>query len=118
MTLSHYRKDTLGAEGADGEAHLEPGGHAHPSASEYIKIGAVLVVITTIEVALYYTEMGKTALLITMMPLSWAKFLLVVLWFMHLKFDNPFFRQLFFSGLFLAVIVFAVALATIGGKLV
>ena len=118
MTLSHYRKDALQAEGADGEAHLEPGGHAHPSPAEYIKIGAILVVVTTVEVALYYVGMSETVLVITMMPLSWLKFLLVVLWFMHLKFDNPFFRQLFFSGLGLAVIVFAIALATIGGKLV
>jgi caa(3)-type oxidase subunit IV len=70
------------------------------------------------KIALYYTEMNTTMLVITMMPLSWIKFALVVLWFMHLRFDNPFFRQLFFAGLALAVIVFGIALATIGGTLV
>jgi cytochrome c oxidase subunit 4 len=118
MTLAHYRKGATEAEAAEAEVHLEPGGHAHPGAAEYITIGVILAVVTSVEVALYYVDMSTTALLITMMPLSWIKFVLVVLWFMHLKFDSPLFRQLFFGGLALAIIVFAVALATIGGKLV
>jgi cytochrome c oxidase subunit 4 len=118
MTLAHYRKGQTDAEGAEGEVHLEPGGHAHPSAAEYLKIGAILVVVTSIEVALYYVGMSETALVAVMMPLSWLKFILVVLWFMHLRFDNPFFRQLFFAGLALAIVVFTVAMATLGGKLV
>jgi len=118
MTLAHYRKGTVEAEASEGEAHLEPGGHAHPGAAEYIKIGAILVVVTTLEVALYYVGMSETVLVITMMPLSWLKFILVVLWFMHLRFDNRLFRQLFFGGLALAVVVFTIAIATIGGKLV
>jgi len=119
MTLAHYRKgqtDAEGAEAADG--HLEPGAHAHPSAAAYLKIGAILVVVTSIEVALYYVGMSETVLVVTMMPLSWLKFILVVLWFMHLRFDNPFFRQLFFAGLALAIVIFTVAMATLGGKLV
>jgi caa(3)-type oxidase subunit IV len=118
MTLAHYRKGQIEAEGAEAEAHLEPGGHSHPGPAEYLKIGAILVVVTSIEVGLYYAGLGKTALLATMMPLSWLKFALVVLWFMHLRFVNPFFRQLFFAGLALAVVVFTIAMATIGGKLV
>ena len=117
MTLAQYRKGR-GEGAAEPETHLEAGGHAHPSAREYLQIGAILVVVTSVEVALYYAGLGKTALLITMMPLSFLKFTLVVLWFMHLKFDNPFFRNLFFSGLALAIVVFAVALATVEGKLV
>ncbi len=117
MTLAQYRKGK-GDEAAEAEGHLEAGVHAHPSAREYLKIGGILVVITSVEVALYYAGFGKTALLITMMPLSVLKFTLVVLWFMHLKFDNPFFRNLFFSGLALAIVVFAVAMATLGGKVV
>jgi cytochrome c oxidase subunit 4 len=118
MTLAHYRKGQIDTEEVVEETHLEPGGHAHPSAAEYVKIGAILVVVTSIEVALYYVVESETVLVATMMPLSWIKFLLVVLWFMHLRFDNPFFRALFFSGLALAIVVFAIAIATIGGKLV
>jgi caa(3)-type oxidase subunit IV len=118
MTLAHYRKGQIEAEGVEAEAHVEVGGHAHPGPAEYLKIGAILVVITSVEVGLYYAGLSETALVATMMPLSWLKFALVVLWFMHLRFDNPFFRQLFIGGLALAVVVFTVAMATIGGKLV
>jgi hypothetical protein len=41
-----------------------------------------------------------------------------VLWFMHLKFDDRLFSTMFVLGLLLAVSVFTVAIATLGGKLV
>ena len=40
------------------------------------------------------------------------KFFTVVLYFMHLRFDNELFRRLFYTGLFLAVVVYIVALLT------
>jgi len=53
-----------------------------------------------------------------LIALSILKFSLVVLWFMHLKFDNRLFSQLFVGGLLLALSVFVVAVATLHGKLV
>ena len=41
-----------------------------------------------------------------------AKFLTVVSYFMHLKFDNKLFSALFYTGLFLAVGVYCGALST------
>ena len=52
--------------------------------------------------------MMMTALLIMMT----TKFLIVVSYFMHLKFDNRLFSFLFYMGLILAVTVFVAALAT------
>ena len=40
------------------------------------------------------------------------KFVMVVSYFMHLKFDNPLFSWLFYAGLLLAVGVYVAALAT------
>jgi len=40
------------------------------------------------------------------------KFVTVVSLFMHLRFDNRLFSWLFYSGLFLAVIVYLIALLT------
>ena len=40
------------------------------------------------------------------------KFVTVVSLFMHLRFDNKIFSWLFYSGLFLAVFVYVVALLT------
>ena len=41
-----------------------------------------------------------------------VKFFTVVLYFMHLKYDNVLFKRLFYSGLFLALFVYIVALLT------
>jgi cytochrome c oxidase subunit 4 len=37
--------------------------------------------------------------------LSTAKFIMVVLFYMHLKFDSPVFSRVFFAPMFLAVLV-------------
>ena len=66
---------------------------------------------TAAEVTLSYIDVGPVflpALLILMV----AKFITVVSYFMHLKFDNKLFSFLFYLGLGLAVFVYAVALST------
>jgi cytochrome c oxidase subunit 4 len=117
MTLAQYRKGAPEPE-PHGEPAHEAGGHAHPSAMEYIKIGSVLAFITAVEVALYYIDMSHTLLVVLLIILSALKFSLVVLWFMHLRFDNKLFTQLFVGGMVLTFAIFMVALATVGGKLV
>jgi hypothetical protein len=57
-------------------------------------------------------------LVLALIVASTLKFLLVVLWFMHLKFDNSLFLQLFAGGMLLTFAIFSVALATVDGKLV
>ena len=64
------------------------------------------------------TDMGyvKVALVLAFMTallgLMVLKFWTVVSYFMHLKFDNPIFTKLFYSGLILAVLVYCAALLT------
>jgi len=43
---------------------------------------------------------------------SFVKFVMVALYFMHLKFDNRIFKRLFVLGLILAFVVFGIVLAT------
>jgi cytochrome c oxidase subunit 4 len=116
MTLAQYRKSA--PEPEHEEAEHEAGGHAHPSAVEYVRIGLVLVIITAIEVGLYYIDLDYTLLVILLIVASTMKFMLVVMWFMHLRFDNPLFTQLFAGGMLLTFAIFSVALATVDGKLV
>jgi len=118
MTLADYRK--IRPEDTESvEAGHEAGGHAHPGALEYVQIGVVLAVITAIEVGLYYiNDLSHTLLVVLLMALSALKFSLVVLWFMHLKFDNLLFSRLFVGGLLLALTIFVVALSTLHGQLV
>ena len=86
-------------------------GHDHPSAADYVRIALVLAVVTAMEVALYYVEVGPLFLpsLIVMMI---VKFALVVLWFMHLRFDKRIFANLFVTGLAIALFVFSIAIVT------
>ena len=88
-------------------------GHGQHGATDkqYIIIALILAAITAAEVTLTYIDVGWLFLpaLIIMMC---AKFLTVVSYFMHLKFDNKVFSFLFYMGLLLAVGVYAIALAT------
>ncbi len=116
MTLAELRKSR-------GEPELPPESHAqheakHPGPLEYAQIGSILAAITGIEVGIYYVDMAHGLLVALLMGLSLIKFSMVVLWFMHLKFDNRLFSSMFLLGLLLALAIFAVAMSTIGGHLV
>jgi cytochrome c oxidase subunit IV len=96
--------------------HVEPAEeqelYDHPTPRQYVMIAVVLAVITAFEVAIYYIEAARGFLVPLLIFFAFLKFLLVVLWFMHLRFDSRLFRRLFVTGLVLAFIVFAVVLAT------
>jgi cytochrome c oxidase subunit 4 len=89
-------------------------GATHPSPLDYIKIAAVLAIITIAEVAVYYIESLRSLLVPLLLIMSVVKFFLVAMWFMHLRFDSRLFRRLFVLGIVLALIVYGVAFATIG----
>jgi cytochrome c oxidase subunit IV len=86
-------------------------GHAHKPNSFYIKVAVSLAIVTGVEVALYYLNIGKWFMPI-LLVLMVIKFVTVVSLFMHLRFDNKIFSWLFYSGLFLAVFVYLAALLT------
>jgi cytochrome c oxidase subunit IV len=94
-----------------GEELFVAKGHHAATDKQYIVIALILMVITAGEVTLTYMDVGWIFLpaLLVMMT---AKFLIVVSYFMHLKFDNRLFSFLFYMGLVLAVSVYAAALAT------
>jgi cytochrome c oxidase subunit 4 len=80
--------------------------HPHPGAREYITIATVLALITAIEVAVYYVDSLRPILPPTLIILSAVKFALVVMFYMHLKFDHPIFTGMFVFGLATAVFTF------------
>ena len=90
----------------------------HPDAAEYVKVGLVLAVITAVEVAIYYVEALGDTLLPILLVLSALKFVLVLLWFMHLRFDNRLLTILFSTAAVLAAMLFVIVLSTLGASLV
>jgi cytochrome c oxidase subunit IV len=91
-----------------------PAPHAgrHPGPKEYIRIAIILGVITAAEVAVYYIEGAKEFLVPTLLFFSFVKFTLVVLWFMHLRFDSRTYARFFLMGLAGAVTLFLIVLLT------
>jgi azurin len=88
----------------------------HPTIKQYAAIAAILFAITIVEFILIWPTAGidddlglsKIPLLIF---LSAIKFAIVILFYMHLKFDHPLFLRVFIAGLALA---FMVGLALMG----
>lgn len=92
--------------------------HAHPSGNTYLKVFVILTVITIIEVWAYYIPALVASPLFnpSLIAMSAAKFLIVVLFYMHLKFDHKIFKALF-SGPLLVAGVTLVALMFLFGQL-
>ena len=78
---------------------------AHATTGTYLRIAAILVMITVIEVGVFYVPAFQGALVPILLVLSAVKFVLVVMFYMHLKFDNKFFTVLFGGPLLLALAV-------------
>ena len=77
----------------------------------YIKIALLLGVLTGIEVLTYFVDFGGAAIPV-LLSLMVVKFVIVVAYFMHLKFDNPFFTRVFVVGILLALGVYAAVLSS------
>lgn len=105
---------SAGAGGADATmthaAHDEP----HASSRTYIAIALVLGVLTALEVMVFYVEALAPVLVPILLVLSAAKFILVVGFFMHLKYDTNILRGLFFGPLAIAVAIILAMMALYG----
>ncbi|MDQ1301663.1 MAG: cytochrome c oxidase subunit [Chloroflexota bacterium] len=75
--------------------------HRYPGSRTYLAVFAMLAILTLVEVGVSYLAGGlKVSLLIAMSAL---KALLVILFFMHLKYDSRWFAFIFFAPLALVV---------------
>jgi cytochrome c oxidase subunit IV len=86
----------------------------HFGPREYVRVAAILFVVTMAEVWIYYVESLRSLLVPFLLAMSALKFSLVVLYFMHLRFDSRSFATLFLTGLSLALTVFVIVLLTFG----
>ena len=84
--------------------------HEHPTWKQYKWVALILTLITVVEVWVYYipsfvaTKLFIPALLI----MSAVKFAIVVMFYMHLKYDHKLFRALFTGPLIIAIITLIV----------
>lgn len=78
----------------------------HPGVREYVEIATILTVVTAVEVALFFiTGVSRTTLVTMLSVLMILKFGIVIGWYMHLKFDHPYFSYMFIGGLLMSLSV-------------
>jgi cytochrome c oxidase subunit 4 len=126
--MAHDTHGAHGAHGAPGAPYGAPGtapaaAHAHheehhPTAGTYVKVGIILTIITAVEVTAYYIPAWESSWIYvpSMLILSAIKFAIVVLFYMHLKYDHKLFRALF-TGPFIVAGVTIIGLMFLFGKL-
>jgi cytochrome c oxidase subunit 4 len=86
-------------EHGDGTEHTGPGW------SVYWKVAVVLTLITIGEVWVYYIPafVASRLFLPTLLTMSAVKFAIVVMFYMHLRYDHKLFRTLFTGPLIVAI---------------
>jgi cytochrome c oxidase subunit 4 len=79
--------------------------HEHPTWKQYKWVALILTVITIVEVWAYYIPsfVASALFLPALLIMSAAKFIIVVMFYMHLKYDHKLFRALFTGPLIIAV---------------
>ena len=94
------------------------GEETHPPIRTYLVVAAVLAVVTAVEIAVFYVTWFARVLVPTLIVLSAAKFSLVVMFFMHLRFDSRVFSGLFVGPLVIAVCIVLALMALFGAFVV
>ena len=90
----------------EGEAHVSGEEHHHPGWSTYWKVATILTIITIVEVWAYYIPsfVASRAFVPSLLAMSAIKFAIVVMFYMHLKYDHKLFRSLFVGPLIIATL--------------
>jgi cytochrome c oxidase subunit 4 len=86
--------------------------HQHPTWKQYKWVALILTLITIVEVWVYYIPSFVASKLFvpSLLIMSAVKFAIVVMFYMHLKYDHKLFRALFTGPLIIAIITILVLL--------
>ena len=77
----------------------------HPTPLTYFKVAVTLVIITAVEVGIFYVEGLGYGIIPVLAILSIVKLALVAMFYMHLRYDSRLFSTLFVSGFTLSILV-------------
>ena len=101
-------------------AHVEPreahGGDTaeHASVRTYVRGAVILTLVTGLEVGVIYIRLLTPIVVPLLLVMAAAKFALVVMFFMHLRYDGRALTTLFLGPLLIATLL-AIALMTLTG---
>lgn len=88
--------------------------HEHATVGTYLRVAAILTVVTALEVGVIYIRRLAPVVVPLLLVMASAKFALVVLFFMHLRYDRRVLTAVFVGPILIAVLM-AVALMTMTG---
>jgi cytochrome c oxidase subunit 4 len=86
----------------------------HATVGTYLKVAAILTVITALEVGVIYIRRLAPVILPLLLVMAAAKFALVVLFFMHLRYDRRVLSVVFVGPILIALLV-SLAIMTLTG---
>lgn len=94
----------------------EPRPHAgeHASVATYVKVAVILAVVTGLEVGVVYVRALAPIIVPLLLAMAVAKFALVALFFMHLRYDTRALSTVFVGPLVIAIGL-GIALMTLAG---
>jgi cytochrome c oxidase subunit 4 len=84
--------------------------HHGPTPKEYVRVGLILGALTAFEVWLSYSGVSKGVLIPTLFVAAVLKFVLVVAYFMHLKYDDRRYARFFVMGIAGAATLYLIVL--------
>ncbi len=90
---------------------------AHPTPRLYVRVAILLAVLTAIEVGFFYLEEAgaPTGLVIpALIILALLKFIIVIGYYMHLRYDPRTLSRFFAAGFALAIVLYTIVLASFG----
>ena len=100
----------MSQEASDAQREVQQNGseHGHPTPLIYFRVAMILSAITAAEVGLFYANFLGHVIIPILALLSVSKFIIVAMYYMHLKFDDRIFSTMFVIGLILAAgVIFA-----------
>ena len=110
--------DSGSAPGTGAPAEHHHAHDHHPGWKTYVVVGIILTIITAVEVSAYYIPAWENSKIYvpSMLIMSAVKFVIVVMFYMHLKYDHRLFRALF-TGPFIIAATTLIGLMFLFGKL-
>ena len=96
------------------QGHVAAAGESHASVATYVRVAAILTAVTALEVGVIYIRSLTPIVVPLLLVMAAAKFTLVVMFFMHLRYDARPLSFVFVGPLIIAIVLALALIALVG----